>query len=162
MIETSASLVSNYLKENGLQTLELFDDAPVGMLIYARNGRVCHLYIIGTRVTINGSIGVSIFQSEEMGANVTSIAESNTGIIKIVYNDYSPNIGAVVTLKNFAGFFPGSVSDVGFKPYETLPTNPTGYRFTSKDFPAKCNYNLTLNRITYDPDYFWNLYSEPI
>ena len=109
-----------------------------------------------------GFILIEIFQFEDMGANVTSIAEIGTGVIEIFYYDYSPYIGVVVTLMKFpALYFPNSVSDIGFKQYETLPTVPAGYRFTSNDFPAKYNYNLTLNRKTDDTMYFWNLYSEP-
>ena len=124
---------------------------------YTRNS-ICYL------MNDEGELKFDIFQSKEMGANVTAIGviKTNKSIISVVYSDYSSNIGAILALNNWEGYFLPIHSWVGFS-YIGLDTNQEGYIFTSYDFPAKSNYNISLNRHTGGPwPYFWNLYSEPI
>jgi len=112
-----------------------------------------------------GDIKFDIFQSNEMGANVTGIGEiySNNAIINVVYYDTSTNVGAVITFNNWAEYFPSPCTWIGFN-YSYLYTDPMGYIFKSYDFPTKNSYNLTLHRNTVENSnpYYWNLYSEPI
>ncbi|MFX1303146.1 MAG: hypothetical protein ACFE9X_07295 [Promethearchaeota archaeon] len=106
-----------------------------------------------------GYITIDIYQFEEMGANITGTGITKTGYISLIYNDYSPNIGAQFTLYNKTGFgVEGQNTWIGFE-RDTLPLM-AGQFFYSKDFPTQNNYNFTLFKWD-GGDYFWNLYSVP-
>lgn len=114
-----------------------------------------------------GEIKFDINQSTEMGADIKIIGEIETfdARIHVVYNDYSSNIGALVTLNHWEGYFPHTCTYVGFD-YEVVNTIPRGYNFTSYDYPNINNYNISLYKKKGTPSYeyypyYWNLYSEP-
>jgi len=113
-----------------------------------------------TLVNEVGYITIDIYQFEEMGANITGTGITKTGYIYLVYNDYSPNIGAQFILYNKTGFgAEGQNTWIGFE-RDTLPLM-AGQFFYSKDFPTQNNYNFSLFKWD-GGDYFWNLYSVPI
>ena len=106
-----------------------------------------------------GYISIDIYQFEEMGANITGTGITKTGIISLIYNDYSPNIGAQFILYNETGFgAEGQNTWNGFE-RDTLPLTGFIY-FYSKDFLTQNNYNFSLFKWD-GGDYFWNLYSIP-
>ncbi|MFX0025633.1 MAG: hypothetical protein ACFE8M_04400 [Candidatus Hermodarchaeota archaeon] len=111
-----------------------------------------------------GHITIDIYQIEEMGANITGTGITKTGIITLIYNDYSPNIGAQFILNNQTGFgTEGQNTFIGFE-RETLSLTDFIY-FFSNDFPTQNNYNFSLYKHGLNTDggyYFWNLYSVPI
>ncbi len=112
-----------------------------------------------TLVNEVGYITFDIYQSEEMGANITGTGITKTGIITVIYNDYSPNIGAQFILYNETGFgAEGQNTWIGFE-RDTLPLTSFIY-FYSKDFLTQNNYNFSLFKWD-GGDYFWNLYSIP-
>jgi len=112
-----------------------------------------------TLVNEVGYITIDIYQFEEMGANITGTGITKVGYISLIYNDYSPNIGAQFTLYNKTGFgAEGQNTWIGFE-RDTLPLM-AGQFFYSKDFPTQNNYNFTLFKWD-GGDYFWNLYSVP-
>ena len=115
-----------------------------------------------------GDLILNITQSVEMGANITVDAEIGTQYTTayVFYKDFSPNIGSILYINQWEGYFPDECEWVGYKNWKVLDTTPIkGYLFTSLDFPAQYNYNISLNNITlnnnsqYQP-YFWNLYNE--
>ena len=116
-----------------------------------------------TLVNEVGHITIDIYQIEEMGANITGTGITKTGIITLIYNDYSPYIGAQFILNNQTGFgTEGQNTFIGFE-RETLPLTDFIY-FFSNDFPTQNNYNFSLYKHGLDTvggDYFWNLYSVP-
>jgi len=106
-----------------------------------------------------GEIKFDIFQSKEMGANITGMGITNTGHISLIYNDYSPNIGAQFILYNKTSHgAEGQNTWIGFE-RDTLPLM-AGQFFYSKDFPTQNNYNFSLFKWD-SGDYIWNLYSLP-
>lgn len=120
-----------------------------------------------------GDLILNITQSVEMSANITANAEIGTQYTTayVFYKDFSPNIGSILYLNQWDGYFPdechpndlNECERVGYKNWEDLYTTPiTGYLFTSFDFPAQYNYNISLNRNNYSnpKPYFWNLYNE--
>ena len=115
-----------------------------------------------------GYITIDIYQFAEMGANITGTVITKTGIISLIYNDYSPNIGAQFILYNKTthGAEGQNTWMHGFE-RDTLPLM-AGQFFYSKDFPTQNNYNFSLFKYGLDipppdgGDYFWNLYSVPI
>jgi len=113
-----------------------------------------------------GEILLNISQSNEMGANITAIAELETAeaVARVFYNDFSSNIGATLYLSHWNSYFPDHCSWDGFDyiDLETLPEK--SFLFTSFDFPSLNNYNITFCRNTMDSwrPYFWNIYSEPL
>ncbi len=105
---------------------------------------------------------IDIFQDCEIGANITGIGMTISGIIELIYKDYSQNIGAQFILYNKRDL--GNEADnnaVGFE-NEALPSF-AGQKFYSYDFPTQNNYNFSL----YKPypsemgDFIWDLYSIP-
>ena len=117
-----------------------------------------------TLVNEVGHITIDIYQIEEMGANITGTGITKTGIISLIYNDYSPNIGAQFILNNQTGFgSEGQNTFIGFE-RDTLPLTGFIY-FFSNDFPTQNNYNFSLYKHGLDTEngerYFWNLYSVP-
>jgi len=112
-----------------------------------------------TLVNEVGYITIDIYQFEEMGANVTGTGITKTGYISLIYNDYSPNIGALFILYNKTTHgAEGQNTWIGFE-RDTLPLI-AGQFFYSKDFPTQSNYNFSLFKWD-GGDYFWNLYSVP-
>jgi len=119
-----------------------------------------------TLVNEVGYITIDIYQSEEMGANITGTGITKTGIISLIYNDYSPNIGAQFILYNKTDHgAEGQNTWIGFE-RDTLPLG-AGLFYYSKDFPTQNNYNFSLFKygLNISPpdggDYLWNLYSVP-
>jgi hypothetical protein len=113
-----------------------------------------------------GEVKFDIYQSIEMGANITAIAELDTAeaLGRVFYNDFSSNIGATLYLFHWNDYFPASCTWDGFDyiDIDTLPEK--SFIFTSFDFPTLNNYNISFYRNNLEAwlPYFWNLYSEPI
>ena len=110
-----------------------------------------------------GLITFDIIQNRAMDANVTGIGKTDTGIIKIIYHDYSPDIGARFIFHNYSGTWGGIYNYwVGFDEPQSFYDPPDfGYIFTSYDFPANNNYNLSLYKSFLSGDYYVNLSSIP-
>ena len=112
-----------------------------------------------------GTLKFDIDQSREMGANVTAIGEVETADaeIQVFYDDFSSDIGAIVTLNHWDEFFPTHCYNFGFDYDVVVSTPETGFRFTSFDFPTQDFYNISLVRKSLDRwrPYFWYLSSEP-
>lgn len=103
---------------------------------------------------------IQIFQDCEIGSNITGIATTITGIIELIYEDDSQNIGAQFILYNKRGF--GNQANniaVGFE-NEELPLF-MGQKFYSYDFPAQNYYNFSLYKPDDMGDFIWDLYSVP-
>jgi hypothetical protein len=105
---------------------------------------------------------IDIFQDCEFGANITGVGTTISGIIELIYKDYSQNIGAQFILYNKRDLGNEADNDaVGFE-NEALPS-AMGQKFYSYDFPTQNNYNFSL----YKPypsdmgDFIWDLYSIP-
>jgi hypothetical protein len=117
--------------------------------------------------TNNGDLIFNISQSDEMGANITAIGELNEFEAEAIinYNDFSPNVGLNVTLNQWDDFYPQGVYAIGFPDATVLNTIPNRTTvFTSFDYPAQNNFNISLYRNELDHiwPYFWYLYSEPV
>lgn len=105
---------------------------------------------------------IQIFQDCEIGSNITGIATTITGIIELIYEDDSQNIGAQFILNNKRDF--GNQANniaIGFENDE-LPSF-AGQKFYSYDFPAQNHYNFSLYKpySTDMGDFIWDLYSVP-
>jgi len=108
---------------------------------------------------LTNDIGVILFdiiQYEGMGANITGMGETNTGIIEVVYKDFTSNVGAVFT------FYRTVTQDGIWEGFEReIDTDETQWwqsRFIyySDDFPVINNYNISLYK-TWDGEYSFNL-----
>ena len=111
-----------------------------------------------------GLLKFDIYQSSEMGANVTVIGELETADsqCQVYYNDFSSNVGSIVTLNHWDDWFPTQCYWIGFD-HDVIASIPeNGHRFTSYDFPTQNFYNISLFR-KFDRwrPYFWYLSSEP-
>jgi hypothetical protein len=116
-----------------------------------------------------GLIKFDIDQLGEMGANVTAIGELETSNAncQIYYDDFSSNIGAIVTLNDWNDWLPAQCYAIGFD-NESIDSPPVVfYKLTSYDFPAHNNFNISLYRksdlciYTICFPYFWYLSSIP-
>ncbi len=119
---------------------------------------------IWTLINDEGLITFNIIQNRAMEANLTGFGKTNTGEIKIIYSDYSSNIGAKFTFHNYSGSWGGIYNAwVGFPedPQSFYDPPDVGYIFKSFDFPTKNNYNLTLYKSFTFGDYTVNLSSIP-
>lgn len=128
--------------------------------------KVIHVqYSQNSKLTFINDIGhtlIYILQDCDIGANITGIGITVTGIIQLIYKDESPNIGAQFILYNKRDL--GNEANntaVGFE-NDPLPSL-AGQKFYSYDFPAQNNYNFSLYK-PYPSDmgnFIWNLYSVP-
>jgi hypothetical protein len=109
-----------------------------------------------------GYILIDIYQYEEMGANITGIAFTKAGKIRVNYEDESPNIGARFIMYNKTNLGRPETETVweGFD-REILPLNE-GQSYTSYDFPSQNNYDFILRKFEYLGDFMWDLYSIPL
>ncbi|MFX1487987.1 MAG: hypothetical protein ACFFBI_02495 [Promethearchaeota archaeon] len=111
---------------------------------------------------VKGYVLIDIYQYEEMGANVTGTAITETGIIRINYKDVSSNVGARFVFYNKNTFGPETETIwIGFNA-DILPSED-GLLLVSYDFPTKNNYNFSLYKFsTTSGDFHFDLYSFPI
>ncbi|UCC18450.1 MAG: hypothetical protein JSV62_10065 [Promethearchaeota archaeon] len=120
-------------------------------------------YIKNSKLTFINKMGytqIDIYQYEEMGANITGTVSTKSGIIQVIYNDYSANVGARFILYNKTTF--GNEVEnkwVGFN-REVLPLL-AGQMFTSYDFPTQNNYNFSLFKPEDEGNFIWDLNSIP-
>ena len=114
---------------------------------------------------IEGLLKFNISQLSEMGANVTAIGELETedAQCQVYYDDFSSNVGSIVTLNHWAEDFPTQCYRIGFDLESIISIPENGYRFTSFDFPTQNYFNISLIRNSLDRwrPYFWFLSSEP-
>lgn len=121
---------------------------------YTHNSKLTFLNLWGFTL-------IDIYQYEEMGANITGTAFTKTGIIKIIYKDDSPNVGAQFVLYNKTDFGNEVQTKwIGFN--RTILPSETGQLFFSYDFPTQNNYDFTLNKYYGLGDFMWDFYSIPI
>jgi hypothetical protein len=99
-------------------------------------------------VNDEGTILFEIIQIRKMEANITGSAKTNNGEIRICYQDYSSDIGAIFIFYNYSGGWSMPILNnwSGFpQDPESFYDDPdVGYIFKSFDFPAQNNYNLSL------------------
>jgi len=106
----------------------------------------------------NGVINFIISQKQTMGANVTGIATTEIGEINVIYEDDSSNTGAMLTFYNHTtGWIGIENSWSGFN--DPLFLGEDGYLFSSFDFPAPNNYNLSFYKASDFGKYSVNLSS---
>ncbi|MHA2006196.1 MAG: hypothetical protein ACXABO_01245 [Promethearchaeota archaeon] len=92
---------------------------------------------------IEGETELDIYQFKEMGSNITCTARTNSGVINLIYKELLSKAAAIVYLINvsreaghvYRGFTQSILKKSG---------SSYGYLYTSTDFPAKSNFNLTL------------------
>ena len=95
-----------------------------------------------------GDITLEIYQSKEMGFNISGEAILDNGILNLTYIDDNSNVGALFNLPLSDWFITGATRNIeGFTP--TL-LNPSGYILRSNDYPAKSNYNFLFNITGHD------------
>ncbi|MFX1325022.1 MAG: hypothetical protein ACFE8N_08695 [Promethearchaeota archaeon] len=87
---------------------------------------------------ISNETYVEIYQSIEMGANITGTAIISTGIIDLFYHDNTADIGAVFPFPISSWHIPST--QPGFE-YTILDE---GFFYISNDFPTKNNYNISF------------------
>jgi hypothetical protein len=116
--------------------------------------------IILTFINNHGETLIDIFQNCKMGANITGIGKTETGLIKLFYKDNSTEIGAQFILNNKRDLGNEAINNaIGFH-NEGLP-DFGGQLFYSYDYPSINNYNISL----YKPypsdmgDYIWDISS---
>ncbi|MFW9942375.1 MAG: hypothetical protein ACFFFT_15155 [Candidatus Thorarchaeota archaeon] len=122
-------------------------------------------YSQNTKFTLNNPWGytlIDIFQIEEMGANITGIAFTKAGKIRVIYMDKSPKVGARFVLYNKTNLGRPETETVweGFD-QDILPLDE-GQMYTSYDFPSQNNYDFTLRKYESLGDFMWDLYSIPL
>ncbi len=108
-----------------------------------------------------GNITIDIHQSTLMGTNVTGIVK-NEGIINIIYEDNSANIGSLFLLHNTNLFWGEWDTWEGFPENCGILDGGIGYFFQSFDFPTKNNYNLSFFKKNWLGRYHVKLKSEPV
>lgn len=106
---------------------------------------------------IGGEILLNIYQSKEMGSNITGVAETSSGVITLIYIDTLPKINATVTLinenDNDNHVVKGFIQD-----YLKHPNGSSyGFLYTSNEIPPKNSFDLTLYKPIMIGDYFINL-----
>jgi len=110
--------------------------------------------------TETGNITVDIYQYNQMGANVSGIIK-NAGVINLIYEDNSANIGALFLLYNTSQFWTFWDKWEGFPEDPGIMKGGNGYFFQSFDFPTKNNYNLSFYKKHWLGRYYVNLISVP-
>ncbi|MHA2088978.1 MAG: hypothetical protein ACW972_11925, partial [Promethearchaeota archaeon] len=95
------------------------------------------------------------------GANITGIVK-NEGIINIIYEDDSVDIGALFLLHNFNGGWTDWDTWEGFPENSGILPGGNGYFFQSFDFPAENNYNISFFKKNWLGRYHVKLKSEPL
>jgi hypothetical protein len=86
--------------------------------------------------TSSGGITIDITQYIEMGASVSGTVEANSGGVDVFYKDNLSNIGARFT---------GTASSGGVDFINSGGFSESGDMFSSTDYPALHNYDLTLH-----------------
>lgn len=106
----------------------------------------------------NGEINFKISQNQTMGANVTGIATTECGEINFFYEDDSSNTGAILSFYNHTTGWVGFENIwSGFN--DPLFLGDATYIFSSFDFPAPNNYNLSFYKASDLGKYTVNLSS---
>jgi len=87
-----------------------------------------------------GSINANVYQSEDLGANISGVLFTSTGNINIEYTDSLPTVGAFFNASSFTGSF--VTTNLGG--FEALGNN----LFRTVDYPSATNiYTFSLNNI---------------
>ncbi|MFX1379629.1 MAG: hypothetical protein ACFFA4_11120 [Promethearchaeota archaeon] len=119
-------------------------------------------YTHKSHLTLNNRIGYILFkiiQIEEMEANVTGIGITKTGIISVIYKDFSPNIGARFVFFNATSH--GHETENSWEGFERYYIPPDiGQYYNSTDYPSRNNYNFSFFKWD-GGNYLWDLYSIP-
>jgi hypothetical protein len=106
----------------------------------------------------NGVINFKITQNRPMGANVTGIGTTFNGEIHVIYEDNSPNTGAILSFYNHSTGWVGIENSwSGFN--DPTIQGDSGYIFASFDFPALSYYNLSFYKASDLGQYSVNLSS---
>ncbi|MFX1326644.1 MAG: hypothetical protein ACFE91_00680 [Promethearchaeota archaeon] len=115
-----------------------------------------------TFINVWGYTLIDIYQYEEMGGNITGIAFTKAGRIRVIYKDESSNIGAQFVMYNKTDLGRPETETVweGFD-RDILPLDE-GQMYTSYDFPTQNNYDFTLRKYEYLGNFMWDLYSIPL
>ncbi|MFX1280211.1 MAG: hypothetical protein ACFFA3_12405 [Promethearchaeota archaeon] len=106
---------------------------------------------------LKGDIKYNITQEKEMGANVSSVCETDLGKITVLYKDTSPEVGAIFYFhgtNNHEGIWEG------FNDRSEIDEGKwwlSRFIYDSFDFPTNSNYNISLFRNFYGQDYTFNL-----
>ena len=109
----------------------------------------------------NGDMLFDIIQYKDIGANITGVGEINIGELRVLYNDYNPNVGALFIFHN--AFGTNNNIWEGFKePENEIDENQwwlSRFLFYSNGFPGLNYYNVSLYRPNNPPDsgYVYNL-----
>jgi hypothetical protein len=106
----------------------------------------------------NGIINLIIIQYHALGANITGLGTTYNGEINVIYEDNSPNIGALFSFYNYTSGW-GGIENYWSGFYDPEIIGDNGYVFTSFDYPAINNYNLSFYKANELGKYSVNLTS---
>ena len=98
------------------------------------------------------------FQYKDIGANMTGVGEINIGELRVLYNDYNPDVGALFIFYNM--FTPDLDYIQGFNEDHEVDVDQwwlSRYLFYSFDFPGLNYYNISLYKLNLDAEYVYNL-----
>jgi hypothetical protein len=106
----------------------------------------------------NGVINIKITQNQIMDANLTGIVTTFKGDINVSYEDNSPNTGAFLSFHNHTTGWVG-IENSWFGFNDPIFLGEFGYIFSSFDYPAPNNYNLSFYKASDFGKYSVNLLS---